>query len=77
MKLIFGMMILVSLSHAETSPPGGSHASPGKGLPPQPAYPSQAAPKQDPFVRLNALVNACLVPQGNASRNANLGRSGR
>lgn len=74
---IFVAMVVVSgLSQGETLPPttaGGSHSG-GKAPQTQASFQPQA-PRQDPFVRLNNLVQACLVPQGSASRNSNLGRS--
>lgn len=62
---------------AEYNPGVGSHGT-QKGYPQMNAsYGQRQVQKQDPFIRLSQLVNACLADRGNLSRNNNLRSSGR
>ncbi len=73
---IFVAMVAVSsLGLAENSTPVGTHAGDVKG--PRKAVNQSQAPKVDVAAKLNEIVNACLLGQGNSKSNGNLGRSSK
>jgi hypothetical protein len=73
---IFVAMVVVSSVGVGETAATGNHAG-GKAPQTKPVYAQSQAPKQDPFARLNQLVNACLVDRGNVKSSAALPRTGR
>lgn len=73
---IFVAMVVVSSMARAEDPKAGTHGTPDTSKV-NPGAVQPQPPRQDPFVRLNNLVNACLISQGNQNRSSNLGRSSR
>lgn len=73
--IFLAMVAVSSLGLAENASPVGTHAGDSKSLRTNPV--KSEVPKQDVAAKLNEIVNACLLGQGNSKSNGNLGRSSK
>jgi hypothetical protein len=75
--IFVAMVVVSSLGFAEGSSQPDTHGA-GTKVPQSSSGGSQVqAPKVDSATKLNQLVNACLVGQGNSKSNGNLSRTSR